>query len=456
MRIKTMVAGLLLSLYPYTLSYAQGTAPVTVGWYNGDWITGIPGLANWYQSDQNFARGYDDFVVPQGGWTVVGAFSYNDMTADGVTEASWEIRSGVSEGNPGTVVASGRSLATLTLAATLTDGTFRYRVQVDGLRVQLPAGTYWLSVTPVTGRVQSYLSKTLGANAVGNPAGNDGHAFFYSPVIPNSFFVGAQSTGQAGTGDDFSMGVLISSAPSTLPFVSAIVNAANFHGGPVSPGEIVTIGGTGIGPASPAYLALDYYGNVSTSIGGVQVRIGGVLAPLTYVSATQINAVVPYEVAAMPSAYVQVAFGGQVSNAAPLTICTSAPGLFTSNGSGSGPAAILNQDNKYNGPTNPAAKGSYVVMYTTGEGQTGPQGVTGKVTSVSSTAPVTPQPMLPVVVMIGGQPATVIFYGEAPGTVAGVMQLNVQIPSNAPSGNLPVSVQVGGNSSQDGVTVSVQ
>jgi uncharacterized protein (TIGR03437 family) len=61
-----------------------------------------------------------------------------------------------------------------------------------------------------------------------------------------------------------------------------------------------------------------------------------------------------------------------------------------------------------------------------------------------------------VAVLIGGQPASVAFYGEAPGLVSGVMQLNVQIPANAASGNLPISVSVGGNSSQSGVTISVQ
>ncbi len=62
----------------------------------------------------------------------------------------------------------------------------------------------------------------------------------------------------------------------------------------------------------------------------------------------------------------------------------------------------------------------------------------------------------PVTVSIGGQPVFVAFYGEAPDMVSGVMQINVQIPANAPSGNLPVSVSVGGSGTQSGVTVSVE
>jgi uncharacterized protein (TIGR03437 family) len=97
-----------------------------------------------------------------------------------------------------------------------------------------------------------------------------------------------------------------------------------------------------------------------------------------------------------------------------------------------------------------------VVLYLTGEGQTAPAGVTGEVTTVSATIPLTPQPILPVTVLINGQPANVAFYGEAPGLVSGVLQLNVQISANLPSGNLPILVLVGGSSSQNNVTVSAK
>jgi len=69
---------------------------------------------------------------------------------------------------------------------------------------------------------------------------------------------------------------------------------------------------------------------------------------------------------------------------------------------------------------------------------------------------VTPAPLLAIGVTINGQPAPYVYAGEAPGLVAGMMQLNVQIPSNAPSGNLPITVSIGGNTSQNGVTVSVE
>ncbi len=240
------------------------------------------------------------------------------------------------------------------------------------------------------------------------------------------------------------------------PVVSAVVNAASFLSGPVSPGEIVTITGTAIGPTTPVTMTLDQSGKVPTSLGSVQVMFNGTAAPLTYVSASQINAVVPYEVEGILSPYVQVTYQGQSSTAFALKSSATAPAIFTANGSGSGPTAALNQDYSYNSPTNPAPKNSYVVLYVTREGQTAPAGVTGKITTLSSTPPLTPQPLLAVAVLINGQPANVAFWGEAPSLVSGVMQINVQIPPNAPSGNLPLQVSVGGNSSQNGVTISVQ
>jgi uncharacterized protein (TIGR03437 family) len=97
-----------------------------------------------------------------------------------------------------------------------------------------------------------------------------------------------------------------------------------------------------------------------------------------------------------------------------------------------------------------------VIVYVTGEGQTLPNGTTGLVTVAQATQPYTPAPLLTVVPRVDGQVAYFNFAGEAPGFVSGVMQVNVQIPANARSGDLPITVSVGGNISQSGVTVRVQ
>jgi uncharacterized protein (TIGR03437 family) len=247
-----------------------------------------------------------------------------------------------------------------------------------------------------------------------------------------------------------------------LPTLSKVTNAASYAQGSISPGEIVTLFASDpthpIGPSTPAGTTLDSTGKfVTTTLANVQVLINGYAAPLTYVSATQINAVVPYELAQFTTATVLVKFLGQTSNGITVNVATTVPGLFTLNSSGTGPGAILNSNGTVNGPNNQAARGDTVVVYLTGEGQTSPVGVTGKVTTVAAPPqPLTPGPLLQVSVSIGGQAAAWSFAGEAPGFVSGVMQLNVQVPTNIAATDQPIIVSIGTNPSQTGVTVSVK
>jgi uncharacterized protein (TIGR03437 family) len=244
-----------------------------------------------------------------------------------------------------------------------------------------------------------------------------------------------------------------------LPPIRGVVNAASYVvGGPVSPGEMVTLFGPGLGPATAAYATVDpATGKLATTIGGVQVLFNGIPAPMIYAGSTQVSAVVPYEMASVANASVWINYAGVTSNTYQLTLAASAPGLFAQNASGSGPGAILNQDNTLNGPGHPAAKGSIVQVYLTGEGQTNPPGVTGAITTATLPPPqVTPALTLPIEVWINGQPARDTYAGEAPAMVAGLMQLNVQIPANAPSGPLSIQVKIGDNMSQNGITVEVQ
>jgi uncharacterized protein (TIGR03437 family) len=182
---------------------------------------------------------------------------------------------------------------------------------------------------------------------------------------------------------------------------------------------------------------------------------------MIYASASQVSAVVPYEVKIYPTANVLVKYLGQTSNGVLMNVATTVPGVFTFNSSGTGEGAILNSDLSVNSaanPVNPAARGDTVVLYLTGEGETSPGGVTGKVTTVDLTPghPLTPAPLLPISVTIGGQPAQWNFAGEAPGFVSGVLQLNVVVPVNIAAGDQPVVVTIGGIPSQQGVTISLK
>jgi uncharacterized protein (TIGR03437 family) len=308
------------------------------------------------------------------------------------------------------------------------------------------------------------VSFTASATSLGwltaNPASATAPATLIISVNPSGLGVGDYTGSVVVAGANGAAGSTTIKAALTItapaPTVTEVVNAGSYAAGAIAPGEIVAIGGSSIGPMTPAYLTLDQTGKVSTSIGGVRVLFNGIAAPLIYASASQVNAVVPYEIAGALSPSVVAEVEGQPSKAYPLKLTATAPGLFTLNASGTGPGAILNQDYSTNSPQNPAAKGSYITLYVTGEGQTAPAGVTGEVTAVSSSPPLTPQPLLTVAVQIDGETLPIAFYGEAPGIVSGVMQVDVQIPTKERSGDLPVIVSVGDNASQNGVTVSVR
>jgi uncharacterized protein (TIGR03437 family) len=234
------------------------------------------------------------------------------------------------------------------------------------------------------------------------------------------------------------------------PVVTAVTSAASYDASGVSPGEIVAIWGQGLGPAAGANLELDSSGLLTTSLGGTQVFINGNPAPLTYAGSKQVNAIVPYQVATATTANVVVVYQGNASAPLPVLIAAVKPGIFT-NGHGQG--AVLNFDYSVNSPANPATRGQYVFIYATGEGVTIPPGVDGRVTG-------TPLPTAAAAncaATMGGQPAPTNFCGEAPGFTAGVMQVNALVPESVAPGNaVPVTITIGGVTSQAGVTLAVK
>ena len=146
-----------------------------------------------------------------------------------------------------------------------------------------------------------------------------------------------------------------------------------------------------------------------------------------------------------------VAYQGQVAKAFTVPVAASAPNLFTLNQTGAGQAAAQNPDGTSNTAANPVKLGGIVSLYATGEGQTSPGGVDGMLAGTNAA-----QPVLPVSVTVGGIPAAVQYAGSAPGQVAGVMQVNVRIPSGVkPGGYVPVVVQVGDQTSASTVWIAV-
>jgi len=241
------------------------------------------------------------------------------------------------------------------------------------------------------------------------------------------------------------------SAPASSVTVTSIGNAASGAGGPIAPGEMVAIKGSGLGPASGISFTVDpVTGKVDPTLAGTQVFFGSFAAPITYTSAGQINAIVPYEIAGQSQVTMQVQYQGS-SWLTVLYVATAAPGAFTFNGTGTGQAIAANQDGSLNGSSNPAAPGSYVTVYFTGGGETHPPGVDGSVTGS-----VLKWLTQPVSVTVGGVAATVAFDGAAPTFVDGVGQLNIQLANNTPAGAAqPVVITVGGIDSAATATLSV-
>jgi uncharacterized protein (TIGR03437 family) len=135
-----------------------------------------------------------------------------------------------------------------------------------------------------------------------------------------------------------------------------------------------------------------------------------------------------------------------------VQVAPSAPGLFSVNFSGTGQAVVYNADNSVNSASNPAARGSIIQIFGTGEGQTSPPGQDG----LFATG-LPPKPALPVSVMIGSVPQTQFAYiGGVPGEPPGILQVNVTVASGTPTGNQPLIVQVGTASSQPDLTVAIK
>jgi uncharacterized protein (TIGR03437 family) len=262
----------------------------------------------------------------------------------------------------------------------------------------------------------------------------------YTPVFfttPHAFQI------EYGGGDSDAFAAKVDFSQPAGPSLASVLNAASlfpgyasaFPTGAVAPGEIITLFGNGFGSAKPS------------------VNFSQYPATVLYTSNCQINAVVPFEVIPGLPTFVTVQSGGQTLGPIKLPVVVAAPGIFTTNQSGGGQAAILNQDSTANSPSNPAARGSIVSVYMTGAGALNPFINDG---SLGPLIPPFSAPLAPVSATVGGMDAPIIFAGQAPGLIAGATQVNVQIPQNAPIGvAIPITIYVADYSSQT-VTMAVR
>jgi uncharacterized protein (TIGR03437 family) len=295
-------------------------------------------------------------------------------------------------------------------------------------------GSNWLTASPANGGTPLNLSVSVSPN--GLQPGNYSGAITITPSDPGV----APLT--------FAVNLIVT--PSG-PVITAVTNAASYAPGPISPGEIVAIFGSDLGPSTLVPLHIADAGTVDTNLGGTQVFFDGYPAPLVYSSATQVSAIVPYEVGGSQATSVVIQYQGARSVNVSIPVLDALPGIFTIDASGHGQGAIVNQDSTVNSSQNGADPGSVVSIYITGGGQTNPPSVDGTLAADARST------LVPVKVQIAGEIADVLYAGAAPGEPSGVVQVNARIPADVARGtNASVVIIAGSANSQSGVTLAMK
>ena len=186
----------------------------------------------------------------------------------------------------------------------------------------------------------------------------------------------------------------------------------------IAPGEIISLYGMHLGPDPGVPGTLGASGRVTTDLGGYQVLVNGIPAPLLYAGANQINLVIPFSLAGAAES-IQVTTPAGTDTVAGLQVDAGRPQIFP---------AIINQDGTINSPAHPAPRGSIVTMWATGGGAMDSGMVDGEISW-----PPLGKPLAPVSILLSrlspADSGQVTYAGAAPGMVAGVIQINFQVPA---------------------------
>lgn len=242
-----------------------------------------------------------------------------------------------------------------------------------------------------------------------------------------------------------------------IPFVHAggVVNGASFVPAPdnfMAPNSIISIFGEDLALRTEAVTSDTLQaGRLPLSLGGITLHIGGQLAPLYFVSPTQINAQLPDNLTPRPDPWKMTVIREGLGNApaaeALVYVREAAPGLFP---------VVAHVDFSVVGRGEPAgswpaAPGEIVILFGTGFGPTQPPVDTGALPPFAAPA------LLPHRVFVGGQELTseqVLYFGQAP-LFAGLHQVNIVVPDGLATGDYAVQVEVAGALSQTGVLIAV-
>ena len=287
--------------------------------------------------------------------------------------------------------------------------------------------------------------------------------------------------------------IMITATVTGLPPVTFTVNATSTSTVNISPGgvvlstgtpvvtsftpsSIVTVFGSGFAPPGTFEITpmLDGQNRVTTTLANTCLEINGARSPMFAVLPTQVNAQASHTLAAGNASVVVIKNCGlpseERSNPAAATIASIAPGFFNfiNNANGVNPIAalhgggpdLLGAPGLLPGATfTPAKPGEIISLFATGLGPTNPPVVAGGLPAIelpqtSGQSVVTG----PAMVTIGGimlPPEDIFYVGLAP-CCAGLYQIVVRVPANAPAGNLPVEVKVNGVATLPGPYITVQ
>jgi uncharacterized protein (TIGR03437 family) len=232
-----------------------------------------------------------------------------------------------------------------------------------------------------------------------------------------------------------------------------VVNGASFLPG-IAPGAWITIKGANLSTTTRSWTGSDFSGstNLPTRLDGVSVTVNGKSAYVYFISPTQVNVLSPAETT-QGSVPVQVTTAQGVSNVVSVDESALSPALFTFSPQGGKYVAAVRADGVYIGPPNlisglatvPAKPGDTVLLFGTGFGPTTPPSPIGQL--------INPAPLAnPVTVRIGGVAAITQFAGIVS---PGEYQFNVVVP-NVPDGDNPVSIEIGGSSSQSNAFLTIR
>ncbi len=228
-----------------------------------------------------------------------------------------------------------------------------------------------------------------------------------------------------------SVGANPSPAPSLA--IGGVVNNLNAKlGAPLAPGTVSQVFGSNIAPAADSPTSVP----LPAAFDGVEALVGGLSAPLFYVSPGQLNIQIPAELAANGTYPTVLVAGGQYSVPQNVDLVAVSPGTVAF---ADGTLVAQHSDYTLVSASNPAHPNEALTIYLVGMGATTPPVTSGTAAPSSPLANVPPN----VVVTVDGQSAPVSFAGLTPGGV-GLYQINFTVPAGAKTGNLNVVITQNG------------